>query len=337
MKGLHVAVVGASGAVGRAMLKVMEEKDFPVAKITLLASKRSAGSVLYYKGEKQVVSELKEESFQGVDLALFSAGSSVSQTFAQSAVDQGAVVIDNSSAFRMNQDVPLIVPEVNPDAVTDHHRLIANPNCSTIQMVVALKPIYDAVGIEQVVVSTYQSVSGAGNKAVEELKEQTQALLDGSSNEPVNFPHPIAFNIIPHIDAFLENGYTKEEMKMVDETKKIFADQDIRVSPTAARVPVMIGHSESIYIKTKAPIEVKEAVKIWDSAPGVAVIDDAKQNQYPLPIEAAGRDEVLIGRIRKDLHEEKALNFWVVADNLRKGAATNAVQIAELIIKKERV
>ncbi len=334
MKKYHVAILGATGAVGRAMLAALEECAFPVEKLTLLASPRSAGSALEFAGQSHVVQAVTPEAFAGVDIALFSPGGAVSREYAPIAAAQGAVVIDNSSAFRMDSDVPLVVPEVNPHAVRRHKGIIANPNCSTIQMVVALKPIHDAVGIRRVVVSTYQSVSGAGNKAMEELKEQTAALLDGKIAEPRNFPHPIAFNAIPHIDSFLDNGYTREEMKMVHETHKIMEDYDILVSPTTVRIPVLVGHSEAINIETEKPITVAEARALWAKAPGVAVLDDPALNLYPLPTTAAGQDLVQIGRIRKDMTVKHGLNFWVVADNLRKGAATNTVQIAQLLVQE---
>jgi aspartate-semialdehyde dehydrogenase len=316
------------------MLQALEESRFPVEKLTLLASPRSAGSTLMFAGETYTVQAVSTEAFTGVDIALFSPGGAVSREWAPVAARQGAVVIDNSSAFRMEPDVPLVVPEVNPQAIHQHHGIIANPNCSTIQMVVALKPIYDAVGIRRVVVSTYQSVSGAGNKAMEELKEQTQAQLQGQDLPPRYFPHPIAFNAIPQIDVFLENGYTKEEMKMVHETHKIMGDDSILVSPTTVRIPVMVGHSEAINLETREPITPEQARSIWAQAPGVAVMDDPAHNLYPLPITAAGSDLVYVGRIRTDMTVENGLNFWVVADNLRKGAATNAVQIAQLLVQE---
>jgi aspartate-semialdehyde dehydrogenase len=334
MKKYHVAVLGATGAVGRAMLTALEECGFPVGKLTLLASHRSAGTALEFAGLPHPVQAVSPESFTGVDIALFSPGGSVSREYAPIAVAQGAVVIDNSSAFRMDTDVPLVVPEVNPHAVRRHKGIIANPNCSTIQMVVALKPIHDAVRIRRVVVSTYQSVSGAGNKAMEELKEQTAAVLQGSQTKPHYFPHPIAFNAIPHIDTFLENGYTREEMKMVHETHKIMEDYNILVSPTTVRIPVLVGHSEAINIETEKPITPAEARAIWGQAPGVAVLDDPAHNVYPLPVTAAGSDLVYVGRIRSDTTVRHGLNFWIVADNLRKGAATNTVQIAQLLVKE---
>jgi len=323
--------LGATGAVGRAMLATLEERDFPVGKLTLLASPRSAGTTLTFKGEEHPVKAVEPEAFQGVDVALFSPGGAVSRQYARPAVDRGAVVIDNSSAFRMEADVPLVVPEVNPQAVRRHKGIIANPNCSTIQMVVALKPIHDVARIRRIVVATYQSVSGAGNKAMEELKAQTLAVLKGEEVNPVHFPHRIAFNAIPHIDDFLDNGYTKEEMKMVHETRKIMGDDTILVSPTTVRIPVLVGHSEVINIETERPIDPQGARAIWEKAPGVRVVDDPSQNLYPLPVMAADQDLVLIGRIRQDISLTNGLNFWVVADNLRKGAATNTVQIAELL------
>ncbi len=334
MKKYHVAILGATGAVGRAMLASLEERQFPVGQLTLLASPRSAGTTLVFAGKEYPVEAVTPEAFAGVDIALFSPGASVSREYAPAAVSHGAIVIDNSSAFRMDPDIPLVVPEVNPHAVHRHHGIIANPNCSTIQMVVALKPIHDAARIRRVVVSTYQSVSGAGNKAMVELKEQTAAQLSGQDTTPRYFPHPIAFNAIPHIDVFLENGYTKEEMKMVYETHKIMEDDQIAVSPTAVRIPVLIGHSESINVETESHLSPDEARKLWEHAPGVVIVDDPSSNLYPLAIHAAHQDQVLIGRVRQDPTVPNGLNFWIVADNLRKGAATNTVQIAELLVKE---
>ena len=335
MKEYTVAVVGATGAVGREMIKTLEQRKFPVKKLIPLASKRSAGKVVRFRGEAIEVQELKPESFEGVDIALFSAGGERSKQFAPEAVKRGAVVIDNSSAFRMEPDVPLVVPEVNPEDVEWHRGIIANPNCSTIQMVVVLKPLHDAAKIKRVVVSTYQAVSGAGAEAVEELKEQTKAVLEGRPvPPPKKIPKQIAFNCVPHIDVFFDSGYTKEEMKMVNETKKIMHDDSIKVSPTCVRVPVFVGHSEAVNLEFERPISVEEAREILERAPGVKVVDDFKNLLYPTPIDVAGKDEVLVGRIRKDDTIDNGLNLWIVGDNLRKGAALNAVQIAELLIEK---
>jgi len=329
-----VAVAGATGAVGREMISVLEERCFPVKELVPLASSRSAGSRITFNDQEIVVRELKDDSFQGVDIALFSAGASVSREFSPKAARAGAVVIDNSSAFRMEPDVPLVVPEVNPEAIFTHKGIIANPNCSTIQMVVALKPIHDRAKIKRIVVSTYQSVSGTGKKGMDELFNQTQMMLSFKKEDikPKVYPHQIAFNCLPHIDVFQENGYTKEEMKMVNETKKIMGDPSIRVTATTVRVPVFIGHSESVNIETERKVTVAECRELLRKAPGVVVIDDPANNLYPLALEAAGKDEVFVGRIREDESIECGLNMWIVADNLRKGAALNAVQIAEILV-----
>jgi len=326
---MRVAIVGATGEVGRAFLKVLEEREFPVDELYLYASEKSEGTELTFRGEKFKVRALnKETSFRGIDIALFSAGSSISKEYAPRFVKDGAVVIDNSSAWRLDPDVPLVVPEVNPEDVENHKGIIANPNCSTIQMVVALKPIYDAVGISAIVVATYQSVSGAGAKAIRELEDQTRAWCQDKQMEVKNLPRRIAFNVIPQIDVFTENGYTKEEMKMVNETRKIMHDPNIKVSATTVRVPVFYGHSEAISVKLNSPLEPESAMELLRKAKGVVLVEEG----YPTPIDVAGRDEVFVGRIRKDLVFEPGLSMWVVADNIRKGAATNAVQIAELLI-----
>lgn len=326
---MRVAIVGATGEVGRTFLKVLEEREFPVDELYLYASEKSEGTELTFRGEKFKVRALnKETSFKGIDIALFSAGSSISKEYAPRFVKDGAVVIDNSSAWRLDPDVPLVVPEVNPEDVENHEGIIANPNCSTIQMVVALKPIYDAVGISAIVVATYQSVSGAGAKAIRELEEQTRAWCQDKQMEVKNLPRRIAFNVIPQIDVFTENGYTKEEMKMVNETRKIMHDPNIKVSATTVRVPVFYGHSEAISVKLNRPLEPESAMELLRKAKGVVLVEEG----YPTPIDVAGRDEVFVGRIRKDLVFEPGLSMWVVADNIRKGAATNAVQIAELLI-----
>ncbi|WP_293448930.1 aspartate-semialdehyde dehydrogenase [Persephonella sp.] len=333
MKNYNIAVLGATGAVGKTMLKVLEERSFPVGEIRLLASEKSAGKEIEFMGLKYKVQPVSPEAFEGIDIALFSAGGSRSKQWAPIAVEKGAVVIDNSSAFRMEDDVPLVVPEVNPEDVKWHKGIIANPNCSTIQMVVALYPIHKAKKIKRVIVSTYQAVSGAGATAIKDLEEETRAYFEGKYYYPEALPNHIAFNVIPHIDVFLDNDYTKEEMKMFHETRKIMHAPDINVSATCARVPVFYGHSEAVVIETENPITPEEAREILKNAPGVILEDDPKNNIYPMPIEVAGKDEVFVGRIRKDLAFENGLSMWVVADNLRKGAATNAVQIAELLIE----
>lgn len=332
MRGYNVAVVGATGAVGREMLKVLQQRNFPVANLRVMASARSKGTVLDFAGEKLVVEDLAEASFRGVEIALFSAGASRSLEFAPKAAADGAVVIDNSSAFRMQPDVPLVVPEVNPEDVFTHRGIIANPNCSTIQMVVVLNPIHRKVRIKRIVVSTYQAVSGTGAKAIFELEEQLRSWAAGQPLSWKVYPHQIAFNVLPHIDAFSEGGYTKEEWKMVNETRKIMHDDTIRVSATCVRVPVWNCHSESVNIETEAEITPEEARTLLKEAPGVKVVDDPERNLYPLAIDVSGRDEVFVGRIRKDFSVEHGLNMWIVADNLRKGAALNAVQIAEILI-----
>ncbi|MCB0221713.1 MAG: aspartate-semialdehyde dehydrogenase [Chrysiogenetes bacterium] len=331
----NVAVAGATGAVGRQMLQVLEERNFPVATLKPLASSRSAGTTVEFKGKEVTVQELTANSFDDVDVALFSPGGAVSQEFAPIAGKAGAVVIDNTSAFRMDPDVPLVVPEVNPGAIAGYTKrnIIANPNCSTIQMVVALKPLHDAAKIKRVIVSTYQSVSGAGQKGIEELSNQTKDLLAMKEVKCEKFAHRIAFNCLPHIDVFQENGYTKEEMKMTLETKKILGDESVIVSATAVRVPVFYSHSESITIETEKKLTADQVREILSKAPGVIVQDDPANNVYPLASEAAGHDETYVGRIREDLAFENGITMWVVADNIRKGAATNAVQIAERLIQ----
>ncbi|RUA02616.1 MAG: aspartate-semialdehyde dehydrogenase [Deltaproteobacteria bacterium] len=333
VKELNVAVAGATGAVGRQMLACLEERNFPVKSIRLLASSRSAGRKLTFRGREVVVEELTKDSFAGMDVALFSAGGGTSTTFAPYAAEHGCVVVDNSSAWRMDPDVPLVVPEVNPDAVAGYktRHIIANPNCSTIQMVVALNPIHRAYRIKRVVVSTYQAVSGTGMKAIKELTAQTRARLDDKPVEKAVYPHQIAFNCLPHIDVFQENGYTREEMKMLNETRKIMADDTIRLTATTVRVPVYHGHSESINIETEKPMTADGVKALLGTAPGVKVLDDPENNIYPLPVDAAGSDWTYVGRIREDESIENGLNMWVVSDNIRKGAATNTVQIAEIL------
>ena len=334
----HVAVVGASGAVGAVMIKLLEERKFPIASIKFLASPGKSGRSIVFRGERFPIEPLCAEAFEGVEIVLSSTPGSVSREFSPIAAKLGAVVVDNSSAFRMDPNVPLVVPEVNPGDIAKHNGIIANPNCSTIQMVVALKPLHDAARVRKVVVSTYQATSGAGEKGMHELKDQTEAIALGKPvPAPIKFAYPIAFNCVPHIDEFLADGYTKEEMKMVLETRKIMGDDSIDVSPTCVRVPVVTSHSESIWVETERPLSVAEARDIWSRAPGMIVADDPSLRVYPMPTLAAGRDEVFVGRIRRDLHNHRALLFWCVADNLRKGAATNAVQIAEELVKLAEV
>jgi len=333
MKKYNVAVVGATGAVGEEMRLVLEQRKFPVEKLILFASARSAGKEYEFKGEKVIVQELKDDSFGGIDIALFSGGDEVSKHFAPLAVQQGTIVIDNGKYFRMDPDVPLVVPEVNSDDLKWHKGLIANPNCSTIQMVVALKPIYDEAGIERVVVATYQSVSGTGKEAIEELKNQTASIANGREFEINVYPYQMAFNLLPHIGSFVENGYTTEEMKMLNETRKILGDENIRVAATTVRVPVYRAHSEVVHIETKKKISVQRTREILDAFPGIKVIDNPEKLEYPLPLFAEGKDEVFVGRIREDISTENGLVMWIVSDNLRKGAALNAVQIAEQLIK----
>jgi aspartate-semialdehyde dehydrogenase len=329
----NVAVAGATGAVGNQMIACLEERNFPVKNLKLLATARSVGKKLRFKGEEIPVEELTETSFSGVDIGIFSAGGATSQKYAPVAVKDGCVVVDNSAAWRMDPDVPLVVPEVNPQAIAKYSNkgIIANPNCSTIQMVVALAPIHRKVGIKRIVVSTYQAVSGTGKKAIDELYNQTKAILDSVEPEKKVYPHRIAFNCLPHIDVFLENGYTKEEMKMVNETIKILEDDSIGITATTIRVPVFFSHSESVNVETRDPISPDEVRALLENAPGVTVVDDPSNNLYPMPIDAAGRDETFVGRIRADESVPNGINLWVVSDNIRKGAATNAVQIAEIL------
>lgn len=336
-RSLTVAVAGATGAVGREMLATLEARDFPAANVIALASSRSAGTSVPFKGSELTVRELTTESFQGVDIALFSAGGGTSENFAPHAVKAGCVVVDNSSAWRMDERCPLVVPEVNAHALKRHNGIIANPNCSTIQMVVALAPLHKAASIRRVVVSTYQAVSGTGQKAVVELETQVRRMFNMTEPEVAVYPHRIAFNCLPHIDVFLENGYTKEEMKMVHETVKILEDPSVGVTATAVRVPVFYGHSESVNIEFATPLSAREARAILSAAPGVVVLDNPAENIYPMPIQAAGEDEVFVGRIRQDETRPNTLNLWIVADNIRKGAALNAVQIAERLLQDDLV
>jgi aspartate-semialdehyde dehydrogenase len=331
----NVAVVGATGAVGEQMRGVLEERQFPVGELRLLASERSAGQFLPFQGRQLKVQALNEDSFKDIDIGLFSAGGSVSAKFAPLAVQAGAVVVDNTSVFRMEPDIPLVVPEVNAKEIAKYKTrgIVANPNCSTIQMVVALKPIHDAARIKRVVVSTYQSVSGAGRLAMEELSQQVAALFNGRELKIEKFPHQIAFNCIPHIDVFMEDGYTKEEWKMIHETRKILAEPNLPVTATTVRVPVFCSHSESVNVETVVKLSAAETKRILREAPGVVVADEPNENIYPLAIEATGKDATYVGRIRDDNSVANGLNFWVVADNLRKGAALNAVQIAEILVR----
>jgi len=331
----NVAVVGATGAVGEQMREVLEERLFPVGELRLLASERSAGQFLEFKGKQHRVEILKEDSFEDIDIGLFSAGGSVSAKFAPIAAAAGAVVVDNTSHFRMEPDIPLVVPEVNAKDIALYKKrgIIANPNCSTIQMVVALKPIHDAARIVRVVVSTYQSVSGAGRKAMEELSQQVAALFNGREIKKEKFPHQIAFNCIPHIDVFLEDGYTKEEIKMINETRKILGEPSLRVTATTVRVPVFCGHSESVNIEMEKKLTARDVKAILREAPGIILCDEPEHNVYPMAIDAVGKDATYVGRIREDNSVPNGINIWVVADNLRKGAALNAVQIAEILIQ----
>jgi aspartate-semialdehyde dehydrogenase len=334
----RVAVVGATGAVGSTILEVLAERGFPAAEVVALASERSAGRKVAFDGSNLEVRELADDSIAGFDLALMSAGGSVSSEWAPKLRDAGAVVVDNTSFFRMHEDVPLVVPEVNPGAAAEHHGIVANPNCSTMQMVVALAPIHAAVAIERLVVSTYQSVSGTGNSAIEELRSQSRAVLDGEKiAEPRVYPHQIAFNVLPQVETFAAgDDYTTEERKMMAETRKIMGlGEEVGISATCARVPVFTGHSESVNLQTAEDLSPEDARELLAAAAGVTVVDAPGEGLYPLALDAAGRDEVLVGRIRRDPSHERALNLWIVGDNLRKGAATNTVQIAELLAERE--
>jgi aspartate-semialdehyde dehydrogenase len=331
--GYVVAVVGATGAVGTEMIEVLEERKFPVTRLVPLASTRSAGGTVTFEGNEVLIEVLTKDSFAGVDIALFSAGADLSREFAPIAVKAGAVVIDNSAAWRMTPEVPLVVPEVNAHDIQRHKGIIANPNCSTIQMVVALKPLHDQARIKRIVVTTLQSVSGTGKDAMDELMVECQDLLSFKSASPKVYPYQIAFNCLPQIDDFLPSGYTKEEMKMVHETRKIMGDQSIHVTATTVRVPVYVGHSEAVNIETERKLSANEARAILSTAPGVLLYDDPAHKIYPMPLEVAGKDEVYVGRVREDESIANGLNLWVVADNLRKGAALNAVQIAEHLVQ----
>jgi aspartate-semialdehyde dehydrogenase len=333
---LDLAVVGATGVVGEAILEILNERDFPVGNIYALASERSVGKQVIFGNRRLDVDDLATFDFSKVQIALFSAGGSISEEYAPQAAAAGCVVVDNTSQFRYDDDVPLVVPEVNPDAIADYKNrgIIANPNCSTIQMVVALKPIYDAVGIKRINVCTYQAVSGAGRSAVEELVRQTTALLNGRPMDIKGDAKQIAFNAVPHIDVFMDNRYTKEEMKMVWETRKILCDDDILVNPTAVRIAAFYGHSEAIHIETRDKISAADASELLANSPGIEVLDGVESGQYPTAVtDSSGQDPVFVGRIREDISHERGLNLWVVADNIRKGAALNSVQIAEILAK----
>jgi aspartate-semialdehyde dehydrogenase len=336
MNKFDIAVVGATGAVGEAMLAILAERKFPVGKVYALASERSVGKSVQFGNSELAVGDLAEFDFSQVQIGLFSAGGSISEEYAPKAAAAGCVVVDNTSHFRRDDDIPLVVPEVNPEAVADYKNrgIIANPNCSTIQMVVALKPIYDAVGIERINVATYQAVSGAGRSAVEDLVRQTAALLNGRPVEVKGDAKQIAFNAVPHIDTFQENRYTREEMKMVWETRKIFSDDSILVNPTAVRIPVFYGHSEAIHVETKEKISAERVCELLSSAAGVTLLDGVKTGQYPTAVtESSGTDPVYVGRVREDISHPRGINLWVVSDNIRKGAALNSVQIAEILAK----
>ncbi|WP_139488928.1 aspartate-semialdehyde dehydrogenase [Brevibacillus dissolubilis] len=337
---VNVAVVGATGAVGQQIIRLLEERNFPIAQLKLLASGRSAGKTVTFNGQEVVIEEAKPESFEGIHYALFSAGGAISKQLAPEAAKRGAVCIDNTSAFRMEEGVPLVVPEVNMDAAHQHKGIIANPNCSTIQMVAALKPLYDRYGIDRIIVSTYQAVSGAGQSAINELVDQTRDILDGKEPQANILPvgklpvhYPIAFNAIPQIDVFTDNGFTFEEMKMVNETKKIMGDESIQVAATCVRIPVMSGHSESVYVELKEDYDLDEVKSLIANAPGIVLVDNLDEQKYPLAADCVGKLDVFVGRVRRDLTHPRGLHMWIVSDNLLKGAAWNTVQIAEELIK----
>ena len=335
-KKVNVAVVGATGAVGETMLAILKQRDFPLDQVHAVASSRSAGSRVAFGDQELVVEDLEQFDFHGIDIGLFSPGASVSKIYAPRAGEAGCIVIDNTSQFRYDADIPLVVPEVNPGdiALYKNRNIIANPNCSTIQMLVALKPIHDAVGIARINVATYQAVSGTGKEAIEELHQQTVDLLNGTPVKQVVYPRQIAFNALPHIDVFQDNGYTKEEMKMVWETRKIMGDESIQVNPTCVRVPVFYGHSEAVHIETREKIGIEAVRRLLSEAPGVVLMDERKDGGYPTAVtEAAGTDGVFVGRIREDISHPRGVDLWVVSDNVRKGAALNSVQIAEILVK----
>lgn len=336
-KKVDVAVVGATGAVGEAMLSILEERNFPVGTVYALASSRSVGKRIPFNGSTLIVEDLAEFDFSKAQIGLFSAGASISRDYAPKAAAAGCIVVDNTSEFRYDDDIPLVVPEVNPEEIAKYQvrGIIANPNCSTIQMLVALKPVYDAVGIERINVCTYQAVSGTGKEAIEEVVKQTAQLLNGKPITTEVYPKQIAFNVLPQIDVFMENGYTKEEMKMVWETQKIFNDKSIQVNPTAVRVPVFYGHSEAVHIETKEKVSVDRVRELLSTAPGVTVMDERVDGGYPTAVtESSGNDDVFVGRIREDISHPQGVDLWVVGDNVRKGAALNSIQIAEELVKK---
>lgn len=342
-KRYNVAVVGATGAVGEQIIALLEQRQFPIQSLRLLSSARSAGKKIVFGGQEITVEEAKPESFEGVDIALFSAGGDVSKELAPAAVERGAVCIDNTNAFRMDPNTPLVVPEVNIEKVKEHQGIIANPNCSTIQMVAALKPLYDRYGISRIIVSTYQAVSGAGSQAISELLRQSTEVLAGNEVEPDILPvgslpvkHQIAFNAIPQIDKFQDNGFTLEEMKMIRETKKIMNDDSLQVTATCVRIPVVYGHSESVYVELKDDFQMEDVRELLANAPGLTLVDEPSEQKYPLATESAGKPDVFVGRLRRDLSQPRALNMWVVSDNLMKGAAWNAVQIAEYIASERQ-
>jgi len=334
-KKVNVAIAGATGAVGNQMIQCLDERNFPMKSLKLLASERSSGRKIRFRGDELTVETMTKDSFKGVDVAIFSAGGGPSKTYAPAAAEAGCVVVDNSSAWRMDPEIPLVVPEANPQAVAGYKNkgIIANPNCSTIQMIVPLVILHRDYGIKRIVVSTYQAVSGSGKKAVDELHDQTRAILNFLDYKASVYPHQISFNALPHIDVFLDNGYTKEEMKMVNETRKILDDPNIGVTATTVRIPVFYGHSESVNVETKKHISAADYRELLTKQPGIKVVDDPSRNEYPLAIDAAGQDLTLVGRIRDDESIENGINMWIVADNIRKGAATNAVQIAEILVK----
>ena len=334
MKGCRVAIVGATGLVGQEFIKVLEQRSFPLDSLHLYASDRLAGRKLVVGGEELAVKETDSDSFENIDIALFSAGADISRHFSPIAAQAGAVVVDNSAAFRTMPTVPLVVPEINPEDIKWHKGIIANPNCATIQMVVALYPLHKVNPIKRIVVATYQSVSDMGSTAIEELRTQMRQVLDGKSTVPHVFPHQIAFNLLPEIDVFLDNGYTREEWKMVEETRKIMHAPEIAISATCVRVPVLVGHSEAVHVEFSQPMSPEDAIRILSQAPGVRVLDDPAISLYPQPWPVAGTDDVFVGRIRRDVSHPNGLVMWIVADNVRKGAALNAVQIAEEMIKR---
>lgn len=333
-QGYRVAILGATGAVGTELLELLAERNFPLAELKLLASERSAGKKLPFKGEDLLVEAVSDAALENVDLVLASAGGSISKVWAPKAVDKGAVVVDNSSAFRMNPEVPLVVPEVNPQAVVNHKGIIANPNCTTILMAVGIFPLHKVKPIKRIVVATYQSASGAGAKAMEEVKNQSIDILEGKAAVAEVFPYPLAFNLFPHNSPLNSAGYCEEEMKMVNETRKIFNNQDIRITATCVRVPVLRAHSEAINLEFDTPFNIKEAKEILSKSEGVKLIEDWQANYFPMPLEATGKDDVLVGRIRQDISHESGLELWLCGDQIRKGAALNAVQIAELLVEK---